>query len=157
MIKFLFVLLFLFIHTPTANFSFEHHFAEEMPGVFEQKTYTYRDRINFLASRGDINVVKMEISAYTASIDECGKDDGITASGKKVRPGMLAAGRNLPFGTKLYIEGYGIVVVEDRGGAIHERAIDIYMETKKEAFEWGRQFRKVYILPNDFSEEDFKV
>lgn len=79
-------------------------------------------------------------SAYTAAADECGKSDGITASGLKVaEKRTLACPRELPFGTKLRIEGLGEYRCEDRGGAIKGNKIDIYMETKKEAFAFGRQ------------------
>ena len=79
-------------------------------------------------------------SAYTAAADECGKSDGITASGLKVaEKRTLACPRELPFGTKLRIEGMGEYRCEDRGGAIKGNKIDIYVETKKEAFAFGRQ------------------
>lgn len=79
-------------------------------------------------------------SAYTAAADECGKSDGITASGLKVtEKRTLACPRELPFGTKLKIEGLGEYRCEDRGGAIKGNKIDIYVETKKEAFAFGRQ------------------
>lgn len=83
---------------------------------------------------------KINASAYTASADECGNDKGITASGLKVAVGRtIACPPTFPFGAKLEIEGYGVYVCEDRGGAIKGNHIDIYMETKKEAFAFGRQ------------------
>lgn len=79
-------------------------------------------------------------SAYTAAADECGKSDGITASGLKVKEGVtIACPPQFPFGTKIRIEGLGTRICEDRGGAIKGNHIDIYVETKKEAFSFGRQ------------------
>lgn len=79
-------------------------------------------------------------SAYTASADECGKSDGITASGIKVaEKRTLACPPNYPFGTKISIEGMGIYTCEDRGGAIKGNKFDIYMQTKTEAFQFGRR------------------
>ncbi|MEI8344402.1 MAG: 3D domain-containing protein [Candidatus Moraniibacteriota bacterium] len=79
-------------------------------------------------------------SAYTASADECGNDKGITASGLKVKAKRtIACPASFPFGVKLKIEGYGTFVCEDRGGAIKGNHIDIYVETKKEAFAFGRR------------------
>lgn len=79
-------------------------------------------------------------SAYTAAADECGKSDGITASGLKVtEERTLACPANYPFGTKIAIEGVGIYRCEDRGGAIKGNHFDIYMETKAQAFSFGRQ------------------
>lgn len=79
-------------------------------------------------------------SAYTAAADECGKSDGITASGLKVQEKRtLACPPALPFGTKIAIEGMGEYRCEDRGGAIKGNHIDIYVETKSEAFAFGRR------------------
>jgi 3D (Asp-Asp-Asp) domain-containing protein len=79
-------------------------------------------------------------SAYTAAADECGKSDGITASGKKVQENRtLACPKQYKFGTKIEIDGMGTYVCEDRGGAIKANHFDIYMQTKKEAFAFGRR------------------
>ena len=79
-------------------------------------------------------------SAYTAAADECGKSDGITASGRKVMEGRtLACPPGYTFGTKIEIDGMGTYVCEDRGGAIKGNHFDIYVETKKQAFAFGRR------------------
>ena len=79
-------------------------------------------------------------SAYTASADECGNSKGVTASGLKVKAKRtIACPPTFPFGAKLEIEGHGIFICEDRGGAIKGNHIDIYVETKSEAFAFGRQ------------------
>ncbi len=79
-------------------------------------------------------------SAYTASADECGKSDGITASGVKVRENeTIACPKSFAFGTKINIEGRGTYICQDRGGAIKGNKIDIYVKTKTEAFAFGRQ------------------
>jgi len=79
-------------------------------------------------------------SAYTAAADECGKSDGITASGLKVEEKRtLACPPAFPFGTKIAIDGMGEYRCEDRGGAIKVNKVDIYMHTKAEAFAFGRR------------------
>ena len=79
-------------------------------------------------------------SAYTAAADECGKSDGITSSGVQVtEQRTLACPPTYPFGTKIEIEGMGTYICEDRGGAIKGNHFDIYMETKVEAFAFGRK------------------
>jgi len=85
-------------------------------------------------------------SAYTAAADECGKSDGITASGIKVHKGTLACPPQYPFGTKIKIEGYGKFTCEDRGGAIKGNKFDIYMPTKKQAFVFGRRNLTVEVI-----------
>ncbi|NLK22051.1 MAG: DUF348 domain-containing protein [Epulopiscium sp.] len=94
----------------------------------------------------------MNTTAYTASYADTGKNPGepgfgITATGTRARVGTVAVDpRVIPLGTKLYVEGYGYAVAEDTGGAIKGKKIDLYFDTKKEALQFGRQQRKVYIL-----------
>ena len=65
---------------------------------------------------------------------------GITASGTEARPGTVAADtRVLPFGTILYVPGYGYGRVEDTGGDIKGNRIDLFHRTHAEALEWGRR------------------
>lgn len=104
---------------------------EQVLAKYEEK----RQNANYPQGKFTINA-----SAYTAAADECGKSDGITASGLKVKEGVtLACPPQFPFGTKIKIEGMGTRICEDRGGAIKGNHVDIYMETKKEAFSFGRQ------------------
>lgn len=86
-------------------------------------------------------------SAYTAAADECGNSRGITSSGLKVEEGRtLACPPEFPFGAKIYIEGVGERRCEDRGGAIKGNHVDIYMETKSDAFAFGRQNLLAYVI-----------
>jgi 3D (Asp-Asp-Asp) domain-containing protein len=79
-------------------------------------------------------------SAYTASADECDNDLGITASGLLVKKNLtLACPPEFPFGAKVSIDGVGTLRCEDRGGAIKGNHFDIYVETKREAFAFGRR------------------
>ncbi len=82
--------------------------------------------------------VKMNVSAYTASIEECGKDDGIGAYGVKMQIGMVASD-DLPQGTWVEIKGK-YYVVQDRFGGGYKNRIDIYMEDYREAIHFGRQY-----------------
>ncbi len=68
---------------------------------------------------------------------------GITASGKRVRVGMCAADKSVPFGTVYDVPGYGRAVVEDRGGAIKGNHIDVYLPTHKAALAWGAKRLKI--------------
>ena len=83
----------------------------------------------------------MEISAYTDA-----EGENRTASGKRTRHGYVAAGESFPFGTILYIEGYGEVEVQDRGGMITDEHLDIWFDNVNDALIFGRQHRKVYIV-----------
>ena len=50
---------------------------------------------------------------------QCGKEvaNGITASGEPAVHGKTAAMEGIPFGTEVYIEGYGTVTINDRGAS----------------------------------------
>lgn len=75
---------------------------------------------------------------------------GITASGTVARPGTVAADpRVLPFGTIVYVPGYGYGVVEDRGGDIQGHKLDLYFNSHRAALKWGRVRKDVKVwLPN---------
>ncbi len=74
------------------------------------------------------------------------KQVGVTASGSRVRPGTIAADTSIfPFGTIMYVPGYGYGMVEDRGGAIKGYKIDLYYRTHQQAMEWGRQRKQVKV------------
>ncbi|NCC51960.1 MAG: hypothetical protein EOM20_12185 [Spartobacteria bacterium] len=76
------------------------------------------------------------------------KEVGITASGTRAKSGTIAADTSLfPFGTVMYIPGYGYGRVEDRGGAVKGRHIDLFFHTHNEALEWGVQYHKVKVWP----------
>lgn len=49
------------------------------------------------------------------------------ADGSTVYPGIAAAPSTFPFGTKMAIPGIGVVAVHDRGGAIKNNRIDVWM------------------------------
>lgn len=69
---------------------------------------------------------------------------GVTSSGKTAKHGTIAADLKVfPYGTRLYVPGYGEGVVEDTGGAIKGRHIDLWFPSHGEAKKWGRRYLKV--------------
>lgn len=113
---------------------------------------------NSLASKvsGKTPIVKtMNTSAYTAST--CGKSAssssyGITSSGAKASAWYtVAAGSAYPVGTIIYIPYFqnksngGWFVVQDRGGAISNNRIDVYMNSYNECINFGRRNLECYI------------
>jgi len=69
------------------------------------------------------------------------KKVGITASGTKARKGTIAADRRYyPFGTVMYIPGYGYGRVEDTGSAIQgPTRLDLFYGSHQQAIDWGRR------------------
>lgn len=94
----------------------------------------------------------MTATAYDLSYQSTGKRPGdngygITASGMKARPGVVAVDpRVIPLGTKLYVEGYGNAIAGDTGGAIKGKRIDLFFNSHKQAMNFGRRSVKVQIL-----------
>ena len=79
------------------------------------------------------------------------KKVGYTANGSRARPGTIAADTSIfPFGTIMYVDGYGYGRVEDRGGDIKGYHIDLYFEDHGTAKRWGRTKRYVKVwFPKD--------
>ena len=68
------------------------------------------------------------------------KEVGRTARGTLARKGTVAADPKVfPFGTRLVVPGYGTGTVEDVGGAIKGRHIDVWFPSHEEAVQWGRR------------------
>ncbi len=83
------------------------------------------------------------IYAYCPCVKCCGKTNGITASGTIATEGRTVAS-TLPFGTKLYIDGIGERIVEDRGGAIQGNKLDLFMSDHETALKFGVRKLDVY-------------
>ena len=105
---------------------------------------------------GKTPVVKnMNASAYTAST--CGKSPSSSGYGRTSSGAMasswytIAAGKGYPIGTVMYIPYFknkpngGWFVVQDRGGAISNNRIDVYMSTYNECISFGRRNLECYI------------
>ena len=83
-----------------------------------------------------VSLGEYRISAYCPCEKCCLKSDGITASGTQATAGRTAAMNGVPFGTKIVIDGHEYTV-EDRGGGLGSKIIDIYFDTHEEALNSG--------------------
>lgn len=103
--------------------------TREVPAI---DGYAYTDAITVTAT------------GYTRYDAGCGDT---TATGTAARRGVVAVDPSVfPYGTKFYIPGYGVGIAEDCGGAIKGNKLDLFYDTKSEAFGWGRRTLTVYIL-----------
>lgn len=89
--------------------------------------------------------VTMKCSAYTSAPNEGG---AYAYSGERLRDGMVAADLKLyPIGTKIFIPKLNkVFTVTDTGSAIRNQRLDIWMNSKQKALNWGVQTLDVYIL-----------
>lgn len=118
----------------------EKNFQEKNPTVV---------RLPEAKEREPRKTMYLTVTAYSSSRDETDGDPFTTASGEKVKDGIIAHNR-LPFGTKVrFPEVFGekIFTVEDRLNPKHGQYIaDIWMPSKQEAKQWGAKVLKMEIL-----------
>ncbi|PIQ74992.1 MAG: hypothetical protein CO001_00800 [Candidatus Portnoybacteria bacterium CG_4_8_14_3_um_filter_40_10] len=91
---------------------------------------------------------KVTVTAYSSTPDQTDSSPFITAKGTQVRDGIVAC-NFLKFGTKIKLpEIYGdkIFVVEDRMAIYNSHKIDVWMETRAEAIQFGIKHLTVEIL-----------
>lgn len=90
----------------------------------------------------ELELVDFDATAY------CLK--GRTASGIDTRPGVIAADpRVLPIGTVVHLRAgqyTGTYTVMDTGGRIKGRRVDVYLQTHREAIQFGRRQVKIKII-----------
>ena len=104
-----------------------------------------RDTIE--TSRGSMGFSRVEMMEATAYLPTDGSVEGITATGIKARRGIVAVDPDvIPLGTRVYVQGYGVALAADVGGAIEGNKIDLCMEDYHEAMRFGRRSVKVYVL-----------
>jgi 3D (Asp-Asp-Asp) domain-containing protein len=104
----------------------------------------------YQTSRGSFDrkkVMVMNASAYDPSAGRGSRATFRTATGMRARYGLVAVDpRVIPLGTMVFVEGYGMALAADTGGAIKGNKIDLCMNTRAECIRFGRRKVKVHIL-----------
>ena len=80
----------------------------------------------------------LNVSAYTHSGNP-------TASGVMPAVGQCAAD-HLPFGSKVILPSGTVLTVTDRFGGGFSDRLDVFMDTEKECWNFGRQFLKCKVI-----------
>jgi 3D (Asp-Asp-Asp) domain-containing protein len=97
-------------------------------------------------SRGDFvrhKVLDMVATGYPAMV--CGT--GRTCTGRRAAYGVVAVDpRLIKLGSIVYVEGYGLALACDTGGAIKGHRIDLCYESTSAADAYGTHHVKVHIL-----------
>ncbi|HPI67060.1 MAG TPA: hypothetical protein PKZ16_00730 [bacterium] len=87
------------------------------------------------------------VTAYSSTVDQCDDSPFITANGKRVYDGLVAA-NFLKFGTEVKFPDYfgdKVFTVNDRMNKKHSDRIDIWMPTREQAIQFGARYIKVEI------------
>lgn len=88
------------------------------------------------------------VTAYSSTPDQTDDTPFITATGNRVRDGIIAA-NFLDFGTQVQIPelfGEQIFIVDDRMHPRKKDFIDIWMPTKEEAFRFGITYATILVV-----------
>ena len=77
-----------------------------------------------------------------------GHSHATTASGTTMTEGHTIAvdPSVIPLGSRVYVDGYGVFIAEDTGGAIIGNNIDIGVSSHTRAYELGIKYADVYLL-----------
>lgn len=77
-----------------------------------------------------------------------GHSHATTASGTTMTEGRTIAvdPSVIPLGSRVYVDGYGVFIAEDTGGAIIGNKIDIGVSSHTRAYELGIKYADVYLL-----------
>ena len=83
------------------------------------------------------------ITAYTHTGNVC-------ANGNYPTAGYTIACNSLDFGTRVYIDGIGFRVVEDRGpGWLGSEWLDLFKDSYGECVAFGSQYHDVWVVPDE--------
>ena len=95
---------------------------------------------NSSSNNNVVRTVNVVATAYTGY--------STTSTGQKPVWGTIAVDpKIIPYGTKVYIPQFGrTFIANNTGGAIKGNKIDIFMNTKKECYNWGRRTIEIQIL-----------
>lgn len=77
-----------------------------------------------------------------------GRSDAKTKIGTRMAEGRTIAvdSRIIPLGSRVYIDGYGIFIAEDTGGAIKGNRIDVCVSSHSRAYQFGIDHADVYLI-----------
>ena len=92
---------------------------------------------------------RFKLTAYCACSKCCGKWGAKTATGTVPTQGRTIAvdPKVIPYGSSVYIEGWGTYIAEDTGGGIKNNRIDVFFNSHTEAFNFGVRYADVYLEP----------
>jgi 3D (Asp-Asp-Asp) domain-containing protein len=115
-------------------------------GTGESNTMTAAVNRTYVVGRPPKRGRKMRVEATGYSPLEPGLDY-TTSTGARAQHGVIAVDpRVIPYGTHVWVPGYGYAVAADCGGAIKRNRIDLCFDTVAEAIQWGRRTVTIIIL-----------
>ena len=111
-------------------------------------TQTQAPRVATAPTSSTLREMTVTATAYTAYCKGC---SGTTYTGIDLRSDpnqkVIAVDPSvIPLGSRVWVEGYGEAIAGDIGGAIKGNIIDVFLEHKQDALNWGRKKVTIKIL-----------
>lgn len=122
--------------------------AQNSPTEPSDKNVTETHTVQKADTKAILQELTVIATAYSSTPDQTDDSPFITASGTRVRDGIVAA-NFLPFGTKIKISnvfGDKIFVVEDRMHRRFSKRIDVWFPDRDSANRFGLKIVKIQIL-----------
>lgn len=122
----------------------------ERSKAHELKTrLVYSERLRKAQEEARVRV--LTVTAYSSEVNQTDDTPFVTATNKRVRPGIVAVSRDLfrkgwVFGRKVYIKGHGIFTIDDLMHPRKKNQIDIYMGNTGDAVQFGRRTLEVFLV-----------
>lgn len=146
------------VKIPDVSGAFELKANKEAAKAIVLQAQSIFDRIDSVEAEAYVlkYVGSFYCTKYAATVEQCGNDLGITASGKKVTTNpdcwtVAVDPKVIPLGTKLKIDlpgGDPSVIYEatDTGSAINNFDIDVFTESESESTSWANCYVDVWII-----------
>lgn len=100
-------------------------------------------RSSAATNNGSYRTMRVVATAYSS------QDPGVgtrTSTGARLARGIIAVDPSvIPYGTRIYIPGYGFGTAADTGGAIRGNKIDVAFDSRAEALQFGRKTLTIQI------------
>ena len=139
------ILIFLFFKTPARTLEKVHH--TENKDTIRTLIEQIRKEENHFP---EIQCLEVTATAYPndpISINVPKWRDGLTSTLMKTDRGVIAVDpKIIPYGSVVYVEGYGYAIALDTGSAIRGHRIDLFFHSREEALKWGVKDVMVCIL-----------
>ena len=112
-------------------------FGENGHLVLVNNVKAVSDDSSTITSDSSIEVTHATFTSY--SVGDGYTPSTVMASGKKVYVGAAACPRSIAIGTKIDVEGVGVLTCEDRKSLAHDGEFDIYSNSIKDALSFGKK------------------
>lgn len=137
------ILLTLMLGSMILNLFLVHHRLSDIEDRIDKEPEPKKVETQYIKAK-----VKAKVTAYCPCSKCCGiYSDGFTSTGRLASTkGAAVDPKRIPYGTELFIKGYGLVKADDTGVAMRKADgihIDLRFPTHQAALEWGVRYIEI--------------